>query len=250
MKNYEETIENLQKGKTRAAYYSETNGWQTDTNVKEAILKAFKNGENVNYEGQYHGFVDKNTIPPQQFTTKDGLRMVPGGSSVRKGAYVASGVIIMPPSYINAGAHIASGSMVDSHVLVGTCAQVGHNVHLSAGVQIGGVLEPIGAYPVIIENNVFVGAGSIIVEGLLIKQNAVIAPGVSLSKSVKLYDCVNEQELDIKNGIPQNAVVVPGTRPVSSQWGQENGLQINCALIVKYRDDKSDQSLALEEALR
>ena len=250
MENYLEILEQVQAGTTRAATPCNAGNWRSNTVVKQAILTAFKHGENMNYDGIYNGFVDKNTLSPRQFTEEDQVRLVPGGSSVRSGAYVAPGVIIMPPAYINIGAFVDTGTMVDSHALVGACAQIGKNVHLSAGVQIGGVLEPIGTTPVIIEDEVFVGAGSVIVEGITVKKRAVIAPGVSLSKSVKLYDCIHECELDIKNGIPENAVVIPGTRPLNTNWGKRNNLQIACALIIKYRDEKSDAALILEEALR
>ena len=158
----------------------------------------------------------------------------------------------MPPSYINIGAYVDEGTMVDSHALVGSCAQVGKRVHLSAGVQIGGVLEPIGLTPVVIEDDAFIGAGSVIVEGIQIGSRAVIAPGVSLSKGVPVYDCVNEKQLEKGAPIPPNAVVVPGSRPINSKspWAKEQGLALNCALIVKYRDEKSDTSLELESLLR
>jgi 2,3,4,5-tetrahydropyridine-2-carboxylate N-succinyltransferase len=177
--------------------------------------------------------------------------MVPGGSSVRRGSHVAAGVIIMPPAYVNVGAFVDTGSMIDSHALVGSCAQIGKNVHLSAAVQIGGVLEPIGLAPVVIEDDCFVGAGSVIVEGVQVLKGAVIAPGVILSKGTPIYDAVNEKL--ISDGIiPEGAVVVPGSRPVNSKlaWAKENGLTLNCAIIVKYRDDKTDGSLQLEEFLR
>jgi len=156
----------------------------------------------------------------------------------------------MPPAYVNIGAYVASGTMIDSHALVGSCAQIGKNVHLSAGVQIGGVLEPVGLSPVVIEDDCFVGAGSVIVEGILVKRGAVIAPGVTLSKSVPVYDCVNEVLLGKGAPIPERAVVVPGTRPISSKWGGEQGLSISCPIIIKYRDEGSDASLELEDALR
>jgi len=250
MQNYSEILDKVQAGQLRAAKKNSNGQWETNTVVKEAILASFKAGKNIEYNGIYSGFVDKNTLKPRHFKEEDQVRMVPGGSSVRRGAYVAPGVIIMPPAYINIGAFVDSGSMVDSHALVGACAQIGKNVHLSAAVQIGGVLEPIGNNPVIIEDDVFIGAGSVIVEGIIIRKGAVIAPGVSISKSVQVYDCVNETKLDISNGIPQNAVVIPGTRPISSPWGKINGLNVSCALIIKYRDTKSNASLELEEALR
>src|SRR5690606_32353588 len=171
--NYELILDDLETGKVRSAEYKDGK-WTVNTHVKEAILEAFKDGKLV----QFNEFVDKHNIMPQEFFPERGVRIVPGGSSVRRGSYVAKGVIIMPPSYINIGAFVDEGTMVDSHALVGSCAQVGKNVHLSAGVQIGGVLEPIGQSPVIIEDNAFIGAGSVLVEGIRVGKNAVIAPGV------------------------------------------------------------------------
>lgn len=250
--DWKETLEQLEKGTVRAA--NKIDGqWVANKEVKEAILAAFKAGENVNHDDfGWAGFVDKNNLPAQRFTPERGVRLVPGGSSVRSGSYVAPGVIIMPPAYINIGAYVDEGSMVDSHALVGSCAQIGKNVHLSAGVQIGGVLEPIGLAPVVIEDNAFIGAGAVIVEGIQVLKGAVIAPGVILSKAVPVYDCVNEKMLERGSAIPENAVVVPGTRPISSnnEWAQQNGLSLNCAIIIKYRDEKSDASLELEQFLR
>lgn len=247
--NYEETLDQLETGEVRAANKTEK-GWEANIEVKEAILQSFKEGENASYEGIYEGFVDKHNLPPRYFEPEDGVRLVPGGSSVRRGAYVAPGVIIMPPAYINVGAYVDEGSMVDSHALVGSCAQIGKNVHLSAGVQIGGVLEPVGMNPVIIEDDCFVGAGSVIVEGILVKKGAVIAPGVTLSKAVPVYDAVNEEILERGSDIPENAVVIPGTRPVNNEWAKSQGLSMACPIIVKYRDAGSDASLELENALR
>lgn len=245
---WEEVLNKLETGELRAA--NKVDGvWQANTEVKSAILEAFKAGENT----AVNGFVDKHNIMPREFTVNDGVRMVPGGTSVRRGSYVSSGVIIMPPAYINIGAFVDSGTMVDSHALVGSCAQIGKNVHLSAGVQIGGVLEPIGLAPVIIEDDAFIGAGSVIVEGIQVLKRAVIAPGVILSKGVPVFDCVNQTQLDPGAPIPENAVVVPGNRPVNGDklpWAKEMGLTMNCALIVKYRDAKSEASLELEQFLR
>src|SRR5690554_1013464 len=246
---YEDILDQLEEGKVRSATKTES-GWEANIEVKKAILEAFKNGQNTSYDGIYEGFVDKNNLPPRYFTPENGVRLVPGGSSVRRGAYVAPGVIIMPPAYINIGAYVDSGSMVDSHALVGSCAQIGKNVHLSAGVQIGGVLEPVGMSPVIIEDNCFIGAGAVIVEGILVKEGAVIAPGVTLSKAVPVYDLVNKKVLDRGSAIPENAVVIPGTRPVNNEWAKSQGLNISCPIIVKYRDAGSDASLELEDALR
>jgi 2,3,4,5-tetrahydropyridine-2,6-dicarboxylate N-succinyltransferase len=247
--DWKETLDLLEKGEIRAAS-PEGAGWKANVEVKNAILEAFKAGVNEEYEGAYEGFVDKNNLPPRRFKVAHEVRMVPGGSSVRRGSYVAKGVIIMPPAYINIGAYVDEGSMIDSHALVGSCAQVGKNVHLSAGVQIGGVLEPVGLSPVVIEDDCFIGAGAVIVEGILIRKRAVIAPGVVLSKSVPVYDCVNEKKLGKGAAIPEGAVVVPGSRPAGSEWAAKNGLSVFCALIIKYRDEGSDASLELEDALR
>ena len=247
--NYEEVLDKLETGELRSANKTE-NGWEANIEVKQSILEAFKNGTNTSFEGIYEGFVDKHNLPPRYFTPEDGVRLVPGGSSVRRGAYVASGVIIMPPAYVNVGAFIDEGSMVDSHALVGSCAQIGKNVHLSAGVQIGGVLEPVGMNPVIIEDDCFIGAGAVIVEGILVQEGAVIAPGVVLSKSIPVYDAVNEKELERGSGIPAGAVVIPGSRPVSGDWAKGKGLSMACPIIIKYRDAGSNASLVLEEALR
>jgi 2,3,4,5-tetrahydropyridine-2,6-dicarboxylate N-succinyltransferase len=205
-------------------------------------------GREAAYLG-HPGFSDKSLLPPRIFTAKDEVRIVPGGSSVRAGAYVGMGVVIMPPSYINVGAYVGTGTMVDSHVLVGSCAQIGRNVHLSAAVQIGGVLEPIGNRPVIIEDNCFIGAGVVLTEGILVRSGAVLAPGIMLSASVPIYDVVNK--VISKGEIPENAVVIPGTRPVSgSDWARDHGLTLSCAIIVKYRDQKTSSAVALEMALR
>lgn len=250
--SWQETLKALEAGSVRAA--SKVDGvWVANVEVKMAILEAFKNGTNINQsEFGWPGFVDKNTIPARKFTAEDGVRIVPGGSSVRTGAYLAKGVIVMPPAYVNIGAYVDEGTMVDSHALVGSCAQIGKNVHLSAAVQIGGVLEPVGLAPVIIEDNCFIGAGAVIVEGIQVLKGAVIAPGVILSKGVPVYDCVNGRILDKMEPIPENAVVVPGNRPVSDKlpWAKELGLTMNCAMIVKYRDEKSNASLELESFLR
>jgi len=241
-------LDELETGSVRAAQLNTGGTWEANTKVKSAILEAFKEGQLV--EGP--GFVDKHNLLPREFQVNQGVRVVPGGSAIRRGAHIAPGVIVMPPSYVNVGAFVDSGSMVDSHVLVGSCAQVGKNVHLSAGVQLGGVLEPIGQAPVIIEDDVFVGAGAVIVEGIVVKRRAVIAPGVILSKGVAIYDAVHERVLERGAHVPEGAVVVPGTRPMGSSytWAREQGLSLACPVIIKYRDDKSDAALSLEEALR
>lgn len=247
--DWNQILNKLETGEMRAARpVGDT--WEVNIEVKEAILEAFKAGDNTQYSGIYEGFVDKVNLPPRRFSVRDGVRLVPGGSSVRRGAYVAPDVIIMPPAYINVGAYVDKGSMIDSHALVGSCAQVGENVHLSAAAQLGGVLEPIGLTPVVIEDNCFIGAGAVIVEGVLVKKGAVIAPGVTLSNSVPVFDCVNEVKLEKGAAIPERAVVIPGTRPMSGGWAEEKGLNMACPLIVKYRDEKSDASLVLEDLLR
>ncbi len=247
--NWEEILNQLEAGEIRAAY-KENEEWKANQEVKEAILASFGAGDNIEYSGIYEGFVDKHNLPPRKFEKADEVRLVPGGSAVRRGAYVAPGVIIMPPAYINVGAYVDEGAMVDSHALVGSCAQVGKNVHLSAGVQLGGVLEPVGLAPVVIEDDCFVGAGSVIVEGIQVKNGAVIAPGVTLSKSIPVYDCVHHNKLAKGAPIPENAVVIPGSRPVGNAWGVERGLSMACPIIIKYRDAGSDASLELEETLR
>lgn len=241
-------LEDVQLGKRRSAM-PENGTWKVDTEVKQAILECFKSGSNVKIDYGAE-FIDKDTLPPRIFQPEDGVRVVPGGTSIRYGSYLADGVIVMPPAYVNIGAYVDSGTMIDSHVLVGSCAQIGKNVHLSAGVQIGGVLEPIGLAPVIIEDDAFIGAGSIIVEGIRICKRAVIAPGVQISASTTIYDLVNEKILEKGSDIPANAVVIPGTRPAKSEWGKELGIQTYCPVIVKYRDEKTTANLALEEALR
>lgn len=250
--NWQETLGLLERGMVRAAQKIDGK-WVAQKEVKEAILEAFKAGELKEFSSEhYPGFVDKHNLTPRSFKPEDKVRMVPGGSSVRRGAHVAQGVIIMPPAYINIGAFVDSGTMVDSHVLVGSCAQIGKNVHLSAGVQIGGVLEPIGQTPVVIEDNAFIGAGAVIVEGVQVSEGAVIAPGVVLSKGVPVYDCVNKRVLEAGEPIPAYAVVVTGNRPVSNNlpWAQEMGLTLRCAMIIKYKDAKTSAALELESILR
>ncbi len=247
--NYKEIFDQLEEGEIRAAY-PEDGRWQANREVKEAILEAFSDGENIAYSNIYEGFVDKNNLPPRKFLPKENVRLVPGGSAVRRGAHIAEGVIIMPPAYVNVGAFVDEGSMIDSHALVGSCAQVGKNVHLSAGVQLGGVLEPVGLAPVVIEDDCFIGAGAVIVEGVQVKKGAVVAPGVTLSKSIPVYDCVKEERLEKGAPIPKNAVVIPGSRPMQGAWAREQNLSMACPLIVKYRDEESEASLELEEVLR
>jgi len=246
MSSYKLILDKLESGELRSATPDGKGGWTVHTEVKDAILAAIREGKIV----EHRGFLEKDTILPRSFSAADKVRFVPGGSSVRRGAHLAPGVIMMPPSFVNLGAFVGEGTMIDSHVLVGSCAQIGARVHLSAGVQIGGVLEPIGAQPVIIEDHAFIGAGAVVVEGIRVGKRAILAPGVILSKATRVLDLVNERELERGESIPENAVVVPGTRPVTSSWGRERGLQISSPLIVKYRDEKTEASVVLEDALR
>lgn len=248
MEIWEKALNDLEAGTIRCANFIDGQ-WIANQEIKKLILEAFKAGQLK----EENGFVDKHTLMPQTFNVERGIRVVPGGTSVRRGAYIAKGVIIMPPSYINVGAYVDEGTMVDSHVLVGSCAQIGKRVHLSTAVQIGGVLEPIGNSPVVIEDDAFIGAGAIIVEGICVKKRAVIAPGVILSKGIPVYDCVHQRQLNKGEPIPEGAVVVPGNRPLGASnnaWANQMGLSAQCALIIKYRDEKSDASLTLEDSLR
>ncbi|HEX8385645.1 MAG TPA: 2,3,4,5-tetrahydropyridine-2,6-dicarboxylate N-succinyltransferase, partial [Rubricoccaceae bacterium] len=199
-------------------------------------------------------FFDKDTVAPQSFTAASGVRIVPGGSSVRRGAYVAPGVVCMPPMYVNVGAYVDGGTMVDSHALVGSCAQIGKNVHLSAAAQIGGVLEPVGAAPVVIEDGVFVGGGCGVYEGTVVREGAVLAAGVVLTRGSRVYDLTTETVLRAEGDrpleIPAGAVVVPGARAVDSAFGRANGLSVSAPVIVKVRDASTDAATTLEDALR
>lgn len=251
---FKETLDALEAGTLRSVIPQADGSYLANVAVKEAILAAMRAGQNIELggptEGLYAGFVDKDTLLPRRFRTEDKVRLVPGGSSVRRGAYLAPGVIVMPPAYINVGAYVDEGTMVDSHVLVGSCAQIGKRVHLSAGVQIGGVLEPVGAMPVVVEDDAFLGANTVVVEGIRVGRGAVLAPGIILSKGVSIYDAVNEKVLERGAAVPANAVVVPGTRPLTQGWAKSQGISVQCPVIIKYRDDKSNASLLLEEALR
>jgi 2,3,4,5-tetrahydropyridine-2,6-dicarboxylate N-succinyltransferase len=234
-------------------------GWRVNAWVKQGILLGFRLGVLVDFslhELAVSGpsFVDKHTYPARHFTAADGIRVVPGGSSVRSGAYVARGVVCMPPMYINAGAYVDEGTMVDSHALVGSCAQIGKRVHLSAAAQIGGVLEPINASPVVIEDDVLVGGNSGVYEGTIVQKGAVLAAGTILTRGTPVFDLVHGTVLratdDLPLIIPENAVLVPGSRALSKGKGQQWGLSLYAPVIVKYRDDKTSLSTTLEELLR
>lgn len=246
----------LERGDARAASpdsHSPT-GWRVNTWVKQGILLGFRLGKLHDFAAIGFSFVDKDTYPIRQFSAGDGLRVVPGGSAVRSGAYVARSVVCMPPMYINAGAWVDEGTMVDSHALVGSCAQIGKRVHLSAAAQIGGVLEPVNASPVVIEDDVLVGGNCGIYEGTIVRKGAVLAAGTILTRGTPVFDLANGTILRATSEmpliIPGNAVVVPGSRAVSKGKGVEWGLSVYAPVIVKYRDEKTDLSTALEDALR
>ena len=229
-------------------------GWRVNAWVKQGILLGFRLGVLEEWAAGGLSFVDKHTYPARRFAASDGVRLVPGGSSVRCGAFVASGVVCMPPMYINVGAYVDEGAMVDSHALVGSCAQIGKRVHLSAAAQIGGVLEPVNAIPVVIEDDVLVGGNCGVYEGTIVRKGAVLAAGTILTRGTPLFDLVNGVVLraagELPLIVPQNAVVVPGARAVNKGKGKEWGLSLYAPAIVKYRDGKTDLSTELEELLR
>jgi 2,3,4,5-tetrahydropyridine-2,6-dicarboxylate N-succinyltransferase len=248
-------LEDLESGRVRAAEPDETapGGWRVRPEVKSAILARFADRTTRDWAVGPFWFRDRASVPPREPT--DGpWRIVPGGTSIRAGAHLGAGVVVMPPSYVNIGAWIGERTMVDSHVLVGSCAQVGSDVHLAAGVQVGGVLEPPGARPVIVEDGAFVGAGSALLDGVLVGRGAVIGAGVTLTGTSRLYDLTRGEIVsgttDEPLAVPAGAVVVPGSRGASGAFAAEHGLSIATALIVKYRDEGTDARVALEGALR
>ena len=248
-----QTIADLESGKIRVA--EKISGqWKVNSWVKEVILSGFRLGKLVDMTQGQFSFFDKDTIPTRMFNEQSGVRIVPGGSSVRAGAYLAPSVIMMPPAYVNIGAYVDEGTMIDSHALVGSCAQVGKHVHLSAASQLGGVLEPVGALPVIIEDNVFIGGNCGIYEGTIVKENAVIGTGVIINASTAIFDATTGEYIRAnENGqmvIPAGAVVVAGSRPISKGPGAEQGIHLYCPVIVKYRDQKTAGSITLEDMLR
>jgi 2,3,4,5-tetrahydropyridine-2-carboxylate N-succinyltransferase len=246
----------LECGEVRAASpdAASPTGWRVNTWVKQGILLGFRLGVFEESAAGRFSFVDKHTYPVRHFGPADGVRIVPGGSSIRAGAYIARGVVCMPPMYINAGAFVDEGTMVDSHALVGSCAQVGKRVHLSAAAQIGGVLEPVNASPVVIEDDVLVGGNSGVYEGTIVRKGAVLAAGTILTRGTPVFDLVNGAILRAQGElpliIPENAVVVPGSRAVAKGRSQEWGLSLYAPVIVKYRDEKTDLSTTLEDLLR
>jgi 2,3,4,5-tetrahydropyridine-2-carboxylate N-succinyltransferase len=247
--------EALSAGQVRAANRDASGAWHANAWVKTGILLGFRLGAIVPVaEGGIFSFFDKDTWPLRKLRVTDGVRVVPGGSAIRDGAYVAPGVICMPPMYINVGAYVDEGTMVDSHALVGSCAQVGKRVHLSAAAQVGGVLEPANALPVIIEDDVLVGGNCGVYEGTVVRARAVLAPGVLLSGGTPVYDLVHDKVYRREGAkpleIPPGAVVVPGSRPVREGPGAAAGVHLYAPVIVKYRDDKTDAAVRIEELLR
>ncbi|MCS6807233.1 MAG: 2,3,4,5-tetrahydropyridine-2,6-dicarboxylate N-succinyltransferase [Bacteroidota bacterium] len=249
-----ELLSLLNAGKVRAAEQDLHGNWRANTWVKKGIVLCFKYGRMVDMSIGEWRFFDKHTIPIKHMTLEHGVRIVPGGSAIRSGAYVARGVICMPPMYINIGAYVDEGTMVDSHVLIGTCAQIGKRVHISAAAQIGGVLEPAGARPVIIEDDVFIGGNCGVYEGVIVRKRAVLGSGVILNSSTKIFDIVHNRMLEADEHtpleVPEGAVIVSGTRPLANSFAQQQGLAVYTPIIVKYRDAQTDAKTVLESALR
>jgi 2,3,4,5-tetrahydropyridine-2-carboxylate N-succinyltransferase len=244
----------LNAGQIRAAEKT-GDDWHVNAWVKQGILLGFRWGKLVDFSiNEHFRFFDKHTYPLQKLTRDRQVRTVPGGTSIRDGAYVAPGVVIMPPSYINVGAYVDQGTLIDSHALVGSCAQIGQHVHLSAAAQLGGVLEPVGALPVILEDEVFIGGNCGIYEGTIVKRRAVIGAGTILTSSVPVYDLVHKKiyraTRELSLVIPEGAVVIPGSRPASGAFAREHQLFVYAPVIVKYRDEKTDAATVFEEALR
>jgi len=245
----------LEEGRVRAAE-PWGDGWRINAWVKRGILLAFRVGQDRGHDiGPAFHFRDRDTLPTWSPNVADrNVRIVPGGSAVRRGVFLGDGVVVMPPAYVNVGAWVGEGSMVDSHVLVGSCAQVGQGVHLSAAAQIGGVLEPVRAMPVVVEDGVFVGGGCGIYEGTRVEAGAVLAPGVVLTRAVPVYDLVRGEVYragpEAPLIVPKGAVVVPGSRPARGAFARAEGLHLQTPVITKYRDDGTAAALALEDALR
>jgi 2,3,4,5-tetrahydropyridine-2-carboxylate N-succinyltransferase len=260
----------LEAGAVRAAAPDPNapTGWRVNAWVKRGILLGFRIGKLTDQSIKSAGrpehalfgrhdqltFIDKDTYPGRRFTPEDGVRIVPGGSSIRSGAFVARGVVIMSPAYINAGAFVDEGTMVDSHALVGSCAQIGKRVHLSAAAQIGGVLEPVNASPVIVEDDVLVGGNTGVYEGTIVRRRAVLAAGTILTRGTPVYDLVHSTILKATSEtpliIPEGAVVVPGSRAIPAGYGKAMSLSVYTPIIVKYRDERTDLSTSLEDLLR
>lgn len=250
-------LEALEGGEVRSAECDDEGRWRAVEWVKRGILLGFRIGALVDMspsQASPFRFFDKHTYPVRPLLLEDGVRVVPGGSTIRRGAYVARGVVCMPPMYVNVGAWIGAGTMIDSHSLVGSCAQIGERVHLSAAAQIGGVLEPVNAAPVVVEDDAFIGGNCGVYEGTVVRRRVVLAPGVLLTRGTPVYDLVRERVLRAEGDdpleIPEAAVIVPGARAVRSTWGAERGLSLQAPVIVKYRDAGTDAATALENSLR
>ncbi|MBT9331433.1 2,3,4,5-tetrahydropyridine-2,6-dicarboxylate N-succinyltransferase [Paracidobacterium acidisoli] len=258
MAAFEELREALEAGAVRSAEpdAASATGWRVNAWVKQGILLGFRLGHLEAWGGNDGGlsFVDKHTFPARTFTADEGIRIVAGGSSVRRGAYLAKGVICVPPMYVNVGAYVDEGTLVDSHALVGSCAQIGKRVHLSAAAQVGGVLEPVNASPVILEDDALVGGNCGVYEGTIVRRRAVLAAGTILTRGTPVYDVVNGTVLRAEGEmpliIPEGAVVVPGSRAVNKGKAAEWGVSVYTPVIVKYRDEKTELSAALEDILR
>ncbi len=245
----------LNKGEIRAADRSTDGTWRVNSWVKQGILLGFRMGRLTDMSASPSlRFFDKDTYPVRPTTIQENVRIVPGGSSIRDGAYIAPGVVCMPPMYVNVGAYVDEGTMIDSHALVGSCAQIGKRVHVSAAAQIGGVLEPVGAIPVIIEDDVLIGGGCGVYEGTIVHERAVLAAGTILTGSTPVYDLAREKiyqrTSDVPLEIPAGAVVVPGSRTVRGECGSAWGLSLYAPVIVKYRDEKTERAVQLEDFLR
>lgn len=253
---YEEFKSALRRGEIRSAEKDAEGNWHANAWVKQGILLGFRMGKMVEMSKPTETlqFFDKDTFPLRPMTLDDGVRIVMGGSAIRDGSYVAPSVVVVPPAYINVGSYVDEGTMVDSHALVGSCAQIGKRVHLSAAAQIGGVLEPVNATPVIIEDDVLVGGNTGVYEGTIVREKVVLASGVILTRSTPVFDLPNKRVIKSVDGgsleIPAGAVVVQGSRAVTNDFGRENGLSIYCPIIVKYRDEKTDAATKLEDYLR
>jgi 2,3,4,5-tetrahydropyridine-2-carboxylate N-succinyltransferase len=253
-----ELRDELSAGRVRAAEPDETSpiGWRVNAWVKQGILLGFRFGQVVDMgigKGRWP-FFDKDTLPLKRIDEASGVRLAPGGSSVREGAFLGNGVICMPPMYINVGAYVGDGTLVDSHALVGSCAQIGRRVHISAAAQVGGVIEPVGAMPVIVEDDVLIGGSTGIYEGAIVKRRAVLASGSIVTGSTPVYDLPNERIIKPQPGeplvIPEGAVVVPGARAVTVGAGRDWGLSLATPVIVKYRDEKTDARTEFERWIR
>lgn len=245
----------LNRGQVRAAEKNATGEWVAHSWVKQGLLLGFRMGALTDMsEGSSFKFFDKDTYPARPTKIGDNVRIVPGGSTIRDGAYIAPGVVCMPPMFVNAGAYVDEGTMIDSHALVGSCAQIGKRVHISAAAQIGGVIEPVGAVPVVIEDDVLVGGNCGVYEGAIVRERAVLASGTILTGSTPVYDLVRNEIYQRKPGasleIPAGAVVVPGARAVQTEQGRKWGLSLYAAIVVKYRDEKTDTAVQLEDYLR